>query len=201
MLQCAIAHCGSANDQRAICHGARNCLEFIGVLQHVSRTHRGTGFPKRKAVGIYQSQSTASEIRHGARSRSNVQRVAWTHQHDDETVQVSGKQGVNSRGIHNGKIPGRDVVARRTKVDFRGAFLALQIDFRTRFLHHLEVVKIMSKDPVWTHNERGVIVSCSSRVASDGPNFIGFRKPTPDRQPGKTLWGMLQLQLLLREEP
>ena len=86
LLQYPIAHRGRPHDQSAVGDGLGNRLVFFSVFQQFGGAYGGAGFAETWGVGIYQAQAVSSEIAHSSSRGANVQRIAWAHQHHDETV-------------------------------------------------------------------------------------------------------------------
>ena len=90
MLELAMADGGGANDQRAVGDGIGDCLEFFRGGQQGGRADGRARLAKRGVEGVDESETLKAEVRHGARRRANVERIARGHQDDTEAVGFHG---------------------------------------------------------------------------------------------------------------
>jgi hypothetical protein len=61
---------------------------FLGRLQQRRGAHRRAGFAKGHVIGIDHAQPRESEVGHGARRRSDVERIARRHQNHAQVVSL-----------------------------------------------------------------------------------------------------------------
>ena len=109
LLKDPLAHSRCSDDEGAIGNGFGDGLAFFRLLQNVGGAHGRTRLPECGRIRIHEPQAVRSKIRHGARSCAYVQRIARTHEYDDEIVQSFWfrvrRQGFNSTsaGIRAGQ--------------------------------------------------------------------------------------------------
>ena len=76
MLQFAMPDGGGADHQRAVGNGVGHALVLLGVGQHLRRADGGARLAKSDLVGIHHPQVEKAEVAHGARRRTDVERIA-----------------------------------------------------------------------------------------------------------------------------
>ena len=85
MLQLAMAHGRRAHNERAIGDGFCDRGEILRRLQQRRCAHRGARLAKSDVVGFNDAQAWKAEVRHRARGRADVERVAGL---DEDNAQV-----------------------------------------------------------------------------------------------------------------
>ena len=79
--------------QRTVSHGFRNALIFFCVGQQCRRAHGGPGFAKRRFIRIDHAQVKKTQVAHGPRRRTNIERIACRNQYNAQAVEFgSGRQ-------------------------------------------------------------------------------------------------------------
>ena len=85
-MQFAFAHRGSSHDQATVGNRLAHAPEDLRLQQHLRGSNSGArpkvgGFPRSN-----QSKILKTEIAHGARRRTDVERIARAHQHHAQLI-------------------------------------------------------------------------------------------------------------------
>jgi hypothetical protein len=84
--QIAVAHGSGSHNQGAVRHSLRYGGALLGASQQFCSAYSGPRFSKCNLKRIYNPESAEAEIAHGARSRSNIQRIACVHQDNAKAI-------------------------------------------------------------------------------------------------------------------
>jgi hypothetical protein len=80
MLQFPVTDRRGTDDKGAIRDGLSHRLAFLRASQQRRGSDRGTCLAKRRVVRVHHSQMADSKVAHGASRRTNVERIARSHQ-------------------------------------------------------------------------------------------------------------------------
>ncbi len=86
VLQLAVSDGGSTHNQAAIAYGIGERGELLRGAQQGRRAHGGARFAEGHVVGFDHAQAREAEIRHGARGRSDIERVPRGNHHYGKIV-------------------------------------------------------------------------------------------------------------------
>ena len=88
-MQFALANRGRANYQCAVGNGIRNAVKLLCLGEKFFRPHGGTRLTKRRIVRIHNAQMPKAKIGHRPGGGPHVQRVARSHEDDNQAIEFS----------------------------------------------------------------------------------------------------------------
>ena len=95
VLELPFPNCTGSDHEPAVADGGRDAGTFLRRFEQFASSHGRAGFTKRDFIRFDDAQAIESEVAHGPRCGSKIERIACFDQNDGEAITLAAGEHVS----------------------------------------------------------------------------------------------------------